>query len=154
MQQFEILQSQFNKEIRESTSSQKLEMIRVKYLGKKGIVKTLLNNIKNLSPDKRKEFGIKLNAFKKEVETMLSKKHQELSKGGKNIFFDITLPGKRAKRGSLHMITLAINEIIDIFKPLGFIRMSYPEVEWEYFAFDALNMPKIIQQEMILNSFL
>jgi len=57
-------------------------------------------------------------------------------------WFDATLPGKKPLKGSLHLMTYAIEEITAIFRKIGFIRVSYPEVEWEFFAFDALNMPK------------
>lgn len=57
-------------------------------------------------------------------------------------YLDVTLPGKAYPAGSLHMVTLAIEEISRIFEKLGFVRMSYPEVEWEYYSFEALNMPK------------
>lgn len=53
----------------------------------------------------------------------------------------MTLPGTTYPRGSLHMVTHAISEIASIFAKIGFIRMSYPEIEWEYYSFESLNMP-------------
>ncbi len=140
MQQFDTIKSQFEEELGKLNSLQDLENLRIKYLGKKGVLKKLLEGISQISKIERKEFGQNINALKKHIETSL--KDYKLNFSKEKSFFDITIPGTRIKRGSLHMVTLAINEIIEIFKPLGFIRMSYPEVEWEYFAFDALNMPK------------
>lgn len=57
-------------------------------------------------------------------------------------FFDKTLPGKEYPKGSLHPISSTIEQIASIFQKLGFIRVSYPEIEWEHFAFETLNMPK------------
>jgi phenylalanyl-tRNA synthetase alpha chain len=132
----------YKEEIEKATSEFILENLRIKYLGRKGIINKLFEEIKTLAKEKRREKGQKINEIKKEIETLIDRKKNELKKTQKEEFFDSTLPGKPYPKGSLHPLTYVIEEIVDIFQKIGFIRVSYPEVEWEYFSFEALNMPK------------
>lgn len=132
----------FKKEISRLNNLQDLENIEIKYLGRNGIVNNLLTKIKNVQDSEKKEYGQKINRMKEEIVNLLKTKRFELSNKKPGEFFDPTLPGKAYPKGSLHPISYTIEEIADIFHDLGFIRVSYPEVEWEYFAFEALNMPK------------
>ena len=132
----------YKEEIEKATSEVILENLRIKYLGRKGIINKLFEEIKTLPKEKRREKGQKINEIKKEIETLIDRKKNELKKTQKEEFFDSTLPGKPYPKGSLHPLTYVIEEIVNIFQKIGFIRVSYPEVEWEYFSFEALNMPK------------
>ena len=132
----------YKEEIKKATSEVILENLRIKYLGRKGIINKLFEEIKTLPKEKRREKGQKINEIKKEIETLIDRKKNELKKTQKKEFFDSTLPGKTYPKGSLHPLTYVIEEIVNIFQKIGFIRVSYPEVEWEYFSFEALNMPK------------
>ena len=132
----------YKEEIEKATSEVILENLRIKYLGRKGIINKLFEEIKTLPKEKRREKGQKINEIKKEIETLIDRKKNELKKTQKKEFFDSTLPGKTYPKGSLHPLTYVIEEIVNIFQKIGFIRVSYPEVEWEYFSFEALNMPK------------
>ena len=132
----------YKEEIKKATSEVILENLRIKYLGRKGIINKLFEEIKTLPKEKRREKGQKINEIKKEIETLIDRKKNELKKTQKKEFFDSTLPGKPYPKGSLHPLTYVIEEIVNIFQKIGFIRVSYPEVEWEYFSFEALNMPK------------
>jgi len=132
----------YKEEIKKATSEVILENLRIKYLGRKGIINKLFEEIKTLPKEKRREKGQKINEIKKEIETLIDRKKNELKKTQKEEFFDSTLPGKTYPKGSLHPLTYVIEEIVNIFQKIGFIRVSYPEVEWEYFSFEALNMPK------------
>jgi phenylalanyl-tRNA synthetase alpha chain len=132
----------YKEEIEKATSEVILENLRIKYLGRKGIINKLFEEIKTLPKEKRREKGQKINEIKKEIETLIDRKKKELKKIKKEEFFDSTLPGKSYPKGSLHPLTYVIEEIVNIFQKIGFIRVSYPEVEWEYFSFEALNMPK------------
>jgi len=132
----------YKEEIEKATSEVILENLRIKYLGRKGIINKLFEEIKTLPKEKRREKGQKINEIKKEIETLIDCKKNELKKTQKEEFFDSTLPGKPYPKGSLHPLTYVIEEIVNIFQKIGFIRVSYPEVEWEYFSFEALNMPK------------
>src|SRR3990167_5167059 len=135
--------SQFKTELKGTTTLSELDNLQIKYLGRKGLINDLLQSINILKQDEKKEFGKKLNMLKTSINQLIEVKKQELLKNiDNNVFIDITLPGKQYPRGSLHPITTAIEEISSIFQKIGFIRMTYPEVEWEYFSFDALNMPK------------
>jgi phenylalanyl-tRNA synthetase alpha chain len=132
----------YKEEIEKATSEVILENLRIKYLGRKGVINKLFEEIKTLPKEKRREKGQKINEIKKEIETLIARKKNELKKTLKEEFFDSTLPGKPYPKGSLHPLTYVIEEIVNIFQKIGFIRVSYPEVEWEYFSFEALNMPK------------
>jgi len=132
----------YKEEIEKATSEVILENLRIKYLGRKGIINKLFEEIKTLPKEKRREKGQKINEIKKEIETLIDRKKNELKKTQKEEFFDSTLLGKPYPKGSLHPLTYVIEEIVNIFQKIGFIRVSYPEVEWEYFSFEALNMPK------------
>jgi len=132
----------YKEEIEKAISEVILENLRIKYLGRKGIINKLFEEIKTLPKEKRREKGQKINEIKKEIETLIDRKKNELKKTQKEEFFDFTLPGKPYPKGSLHPLTYVIEEIVNIFQKIGFIRVSYPEVEWEYFSFEALNMPK------------
>jgi phenylalanyl-tRNA synthetase alpha chain len=132
----------YKEEIEKAISEVILENLRIKYLGRKGIINKLFEEIKTLPKEKRREKGQKINEIKKEIETLIDRKKNELKKTQKKEFFDSTLPGKPYPKGSLHPLTYVIEEIVNIFQKIGFIRVSYPEVEWEYFSFEALNMPK------------
>ncbi len=139
---FKDNQKRFDEEISSIESLKDLEKLEIEFLGSNGVINQLLKKIKDLPQEKRKTFGQQVNQFKKKVEQEITKKKEELRKISKDVFFDPTLPGKKNPRGSLHPLTYVIEEISQIFTSIGFIRVSYPEVEWEYFAFEALNMPK------------
>ena len=116
--------------------------IELSYLGRNGKVNELLKNIKNLSLEEKKTAGKDINAFKVFVTEEIQKAKNALyQKEDENIKVDVTLPPTLDESGSLHPITIAVNEITGIFNKIGFIRMSYPEVDWEYYAFETLNMP-------------
>src|SRR3989338_10578643 len=134
--------SQFKTELKGTTTLSELDTLQIKYLGRKGLINDLLQSINILKQNEKKEFGKKLNILKTSIIQLIEVKKQELLKNEDNKgFIDITLPGKKYPKGSLHPVTTAIEEISAIFQKIGFIRMTYPEVEWEYYAFDALNMP-------------
>lgn len=124
------------------TTIDDLNKLHIAYLGRKGKINDAFGELKNVSPDDRKKTGDALNEVKQYIEDAIKNKETSLHSQSSGTSFDVTLPGVKSQSGSLHIVTYAIEEITDIFASLGFIRMSYPEVEWEYFAFEALNMPK------------
>ena len=132
----------FKKEISETSSLQDLENLEIKYLGRNGIINDLLAKIKDIPPTEKKLYGQKVNRQKSEIEELIKVKKAALSKKKPGGYFDSTLPGKIYPKGSLHIISYAIEDITKIFEKIGFIRVSYPEVDWEYAAFESLNMPK------------
>ena len=137
------VESQFQKDLSQVKSLSDLDNLQIKYLGRKGQINELLQTIGILKQEERNEFGKKVNDLKSSIKHLIEAKRQEfLKKDNTGSFIDITVPGKKYPQGSLHPVTYAIEEISTIFQKIGFIRMTYPEVEWEYYSFDALNMPK------------
>src|SRR3989344_1547646 len=76
-----------------------------------------------------------------QIKHVLEKK-EEIAKSDEKQIIDITAPAKKPVIGHLHLVSQAIEEIVDIFKRIGFSMQSYPEVDWDWYAFESLNMPK------------
>ena len=135
--------SDFKTQLGKIENTEALENLRIKYLGRKGLINSFIKELKKVEVQKRKILGPKINYLKKYVEDEIALKSKYIvDKEEKEESIDITLPGKKYPKGTLHPTTIAIEEITNIFKKIGFIPVSYPEVEWEYFAFESLNMPK------------
>ncbi len=139
------IRENFQKALREG--AEQLSQLRVKYFGKNGVFTELMKNLKNLPPEERPAFGKEVNQVKAELEGALSeaeqaelrrKREQELSEDR----LDVTLPGVGSKTGSLHPLTLVKNQVLDAFLGLGFEIYDGPEVEYDYYSFEALNIPK------------
>jgi len=124
-----------------------IEKLRVEYLGRKGAVTLLLRKLGTLSPEERPKIGQLLNQTKRDIEELLDIKTTEIEKIEKNKKLheesvDITLPGRKYKRGGTHPIALVLKKIEEIFLGLGFKIEEGPEVELDYYNFEALNIPK------------
>ncbi len=133
---------QFKEQLSALKELDTLEIFETEYLGRNGIINQQLKNIKDIDPSERKTFGQEINTVKQQIQEELSAKRTELLKNeNSRKKIDTTLPATQYPQGSLHLVTYAIEEISHIFEKIGFIRMSYPEVEWEFFSFEALNMP-------------
>ncbi len=142
MDKIQHASQEFQQELVLLQSFDQFEQLKTKYLGRNGIINGLLKQLKDAPAQDRKKIGEEINKLKKEVQTALIKKSAELAKSTEEKSeVDVTLPGKTYPKGSLHPITLVIEEINRIFAKIGFVKVSYPEVEWEYFCFDSLNMP-------------
>ena len=130
--------------ILEAEDLDSLEETKLQFLGKSGKLTLAIKNVTKIPAEKRKEFGILANDVKQTIEdtleTQKSKlKGQKLAKVIERI--DVTNPGIKPHLGHLHLVTQAIEEITDIFGKIGFERVRYPEVEWDWYAFEALNFP-------------
>ena len=138
----EDIKKQFDVDSIKVSDSVALEQIRIKYLGKNGLLADLFANMAAIPPQERKEFGQKINTVKNEITQLINGLIQKINENSKekDDSFYCSLPGIKPKIGHLHITTQAIREITEIFKPLGFTRVQYPEIDWEYFAFEALNM--------------
>jgi len=123
-----------------------LESWRVRYLGRKGALSQILRGLATLPLTERKTAGARANEAKAGLEDSFSKKEQALRQGelasAKSETIDITLPGRPLPVGRLHPITQTIDEMCDIFAAMGFQIMEGPEVEWDYYNFEALNIPR------------
>lgn len=131
----------YKTEINSVKTLDKLSELEIKYLGRNGEVNKLLSTIKDIPNEDKRGYGQKVNKLKEEIKKLIEIKKLDLSNKKSAVFFDKTLPGKTYPKGSLHIISNAIEEITKIFEKIGFIRVSYPEVDWEYGAFESLNMP-------------
>ena len=127
----------------QATDAKSVEEFRIKYLGTKGIVKSIMGEMKNVPPDQKKEAGQLLNEFKQFVEAKfealkLAGDGQEKTSAPS---IDLTLPGDPVPVGSRHPITLMRNRIVSIFQRLGFAVAEGPEIEDDWHNFGALNLP-------------
>lgn len=145
LQQIEKLGLKARKELENITGLNELESWRVHYLGRKGELTMILRGLAKMTQEERKTVGAQANQVKNNLEDSLRQKEQALREAqlvsAKEEAIDITLPGRPFPIGRLHPITQAINEICDIFVSMGFQIVEGPDVEWEYYNFEALNMP-------------
>lgn len=147
LQEAGALEARALQELQELSNAQLCEEFRVKYLGRKGQLAQLLDQLRTLPPDVRAEAGRVLNLLKDKLSVGLEQRlalfaqtEQEARLRAEAL--DVTLPGRRQKPGSLHLITQVVKELEDIFVRLGFEVVSGPEVETDYYNFEALNIPK------------
>jgi phenylalanyl-tRNA synthetase alpha chain len=131
-------------EIQAASHSQALQAIYVKYLGRKGILTQFLRNITSLPAEQRPAAGQLANAVKKELEVLLKEAPERIrsAEADKAAAIDVSLPGRPCLVGSLHPITQITHVICDIFMRMGFEVAEGPEVETDYYNFEALNIPK------------
>jgi len=134
-------QKKYELEINSAKTLDELSHLEIKYLGRNGQINKLLSEIKNVPNEEKREYGQKVNLLKTEIKKYIEIRKLIVSKEKSEVFFDKTLPGKTYPKGSIHIVSYAIEEITKIFEKIGFIRVSYPEVDWEYGAFESLNMP-------------
>jgi phenylalanyl-tRNA synthetase alpha chain len=135
-------------EMRNLSDLKELESWRVRYLGKKSELTQLLRGVASLSIDKRKVMGASANELRATLERQYSEKKDaikerafqdiEMAAKGKK---DVSLPGRPIPLGRLHPTTQMVQQICDIFTSLGFQVVEGPEVEWDYYNFEALNIP-------------
>jgi len=134
-------------EIQNAETLNALTLVRAKYLGKKGLLTEKIKSLRSIPQEKRPEYGRILNQIKYRIEGLLREREEylrkaELDRKLKSESFDVTLPGFCIPFGHLHPTTKMLNEIIDIFISLGFSVMEGPEVELDYYNFEALNIPR------------
>jgi phenylalanyl-tRNA synthetase alpha chain len=145
LDQIEELGSKAREELNAVSSLDDLEAWRVRYLGRKSSLVDILRSLSKIPIEERKQVGGRANAIKRSLEEQCEVKKSDLenqtAQPGQGQVLDITLPGKKIPLGRLHPTTQAFNEICDIFVSMGFKIAEGPEVEWEYYNFDALNMP-------------
>ncbi len=140
------LEGKLKKELSSVGNLKDLEELKIKALGKKSELYSILRNIGELPPEERKHAGESVNKLKTILEEEISKVESELKKkaGAEKLSaeaVDITMPGDYIRKGSLHPVAQIMEEIVEIFKPLGYSVVHGPEIEHEFFNFDALNIP-------------
>ena len=146
-QQLETIRQLALKAIEEAEDQQGLENLRVKYLGKKGELTAILKQMGKLSPEERPIMGQLANDVRAAIEETFTKKAAHLKEALleqrlKRETIDVTLPGKHKELGSKHPLSIVLDEIKEIFVGMGFDIVEGPEVESDYYNFEALNIPK------------
>lgn len=147
LEKLQKIECDSSENIKSADTIPETEDIRIKYLGRKGVLNSILQQIGTLTPSERPEFGKKVNSLKEKLQREIEEKlallvRVEEEKKIKEEFTDTTLPGTPRHIGHVHPITQVMQDIIDIFAGLGFEIADGPEAETEYYNFDALNMPK------------
>lgn len=141
------LKESAGKKIKEMSNLEELDKLKVELLGKKGKLKEILNGMKDLSKEARPAIGKVANEVRDFITVEFEEKFNEVKDKIKKEkiakeTLDITLPGKRVELGKLHPVTETFEVVEDIFIKMGFDVASGPEIESDYYNFDALNIPK------------
>jgi phenylalanyl-tRNA synthetase alpha chain len=144
--QIEELLAQANSQIDGAQDLASLDAVRVEYLGKKGKLTALLKGLSSLPVEEKKSAGQKINEAKRQLQGTLDNRLKTLevellNKRLESESVDVTLPGRGLAGGGLHPVTRTINRISALFAELGFSIEEGPEVESEYYNFEALNIP-------------
>lgn len=142
--ELEALAPEFEQGLTSVTGEDGLEELRVKYLGRKGLLAAKLSEIPALPEEARPLAGKTANAVKSRLTELFDAKQAELQRAASDAgmsSFDPAMPGREPELGSLHPITLVVREICEVFKGLGFEVVTGPEVETDFFNFEALNFP-------------
>jgi len=128
--------------IKQVTNKEELKKVQVEFLGrKKGKITQLLRNMAALPSQERPLIGKLINEIKGEIQKSLEVKRKQISKEKTEEYIDITFPGKKPKIGKIHPLTHTMEEIKRVFISMGFQVVRGPEMETEYYNFEALNMP-------------
>ena len=146
-EELQALKEQALKELETAASVDALKDLRVKYLGKKGHMTDILRGMGSLPAEERPKIGQIVNEVKKVLEEAIAAKAEVLEAEAlkqrlASEKVDITLPGRKPQCGHLHPITLTMREIKKIFMRMGFEVLEGPQIESDYYNFEALNLPK------------
>ncbi len=146
-QELEAIRQRAISELEAAKGQQELETLRVKYLGKKGEVTAILKKMGGLSAEERPVIGQLANEVRTMIEDEITKRAAELKEAAlqerlKSEALDVTLPGRQRPLGASHPLSIVLDEIKEIFVGMGFDIVDGPEVETDYYNFEALNIPK------------
>ncbi len=146
-QQLKSLRQEAEATMAQVADLESLNELRVKYLGKKGVLTGILRNMGGLSPEERPKIGMLANQVRDALEGLFSGKEAELKQKAKadrlgREKIDVTLPGRLFLQGHRHPLSLVQEEIEEIFLGMGFQIAEGPEIESDYYNFEALNIPK------------
>lgn len=145
-EQLEAIRQEAEAALQTCTDAKQLDAIRVQYLGKKGALTAILKQMGKLSAEERPVMGQLANAVRSDIESAITKQQAAIAEATleqklQSETLDITLPGKQKKIGGLHPLTIVENEIKEIFLGMGFSVADGSEVEYDYYNFEALNLP-------------
>lgn len=158
LNQIEEIKTRAKHELDSISDNPALETWRVRYLGKKSDLTQILRGLASLSIEERKAVGSAANELRLSLEESFKQKEQHLREAQTIAVaikeaVDVTLPGRRLPSGHLHLIHQTIQEICDIFNSMGFQTVDGPEVEMEYYNFEALNIPESHPSRDNMSSF-
>jgi phenylalanyl-tRNA synthetase alpha chain len=143
--EFKELKQTIENKLREVSSSHELKEFSSKYLGKKGEIRKIFSDLKNLSVEEKKVLGQEVNAFTAEIEKLVLDMEASFKKlqrdSGKNKI-DTELPGEVPPTGNIHPLTIVRREMEEIFEHMGFSVLEGPEIEDQWHNFDSLNIPE------------
>ena len=138
--ELESLITSLKDELASCTKEADILNVKSKYVGKKSRITEILGNLKNMTVEEKRKYGSLINNTKKEMESIIASSLESLESKA-NITFDDTLDYD-IENGSLHPVTIVAKEVTDCLKKMGFTVVSGPEMESEYYNFEALNVPK------------
>lgn len=146
MEDLEQLAEAGRSDIAAAADSQALEALRVEYLGKKGKLTALLKGLGSVAPEERPAAGARINAVKQDLQALIGERKDSLEAAAVGArlaaeAIDVSLPGRAVSEGRLHPITRTIERIEDFFGSVGFSVADGPEIEDDYYNFEALNFP-------------
>ncbi len=139
------IKKEAQKELSTISNLKELEHVSKKYLSKKGEIAKVFLSLKDLSDTKKREVGKEANLIKKEIESLIKKRKEIFKNTNINIVagsFDVTRPAEKIERGHIHPLTQTQRQAQEIFIQMGFEIALGPEIEKEWYNFDALNIPK------------
>lgn len=145
-QKIEDLKQAFQSEIEKIQQTKELEVLRIKYLGKKSPIQALMQDLRTCSPEERPEMGKLINTLKQDVSAQIDThfkalEAQELLSRLSEEKVDVTLPGRRKILGKKHPLSQMLDEVIEILVGMGFSVQESPEIETEYYNYGGLNYP-------------
>ena len=146
-EKLKMLQEKASEAFREAKEIKDVDELKVKYLGKKGELTRLLKDLGRLSAEERPIIGQFANDVRQDIETMLEETKKrltaaEMERRMEKEKIDVTMPGKAQPEGHKHPMSIVIDELCDIFMGMGYEVAEGPEVEKDYYNFEALNIPK------------
>ena len=146
-EELDRLQNEVLISLSQAPTEKEISEVRVKYLGKKGSITQVLKSLGTLPESERREIGQRANQLKQNTETRIEEalsriREKDRREALEREKIDVTLPGRRIAVGKRHPLTQILDAIIDIFSRLGFEVVEGPEVELDYYNFEALNIPK------------
>ncbi len=141
LEELKNYREQFDHDAETVDSSDTLESLRIKYLGRKGLIAQSFKKIGGLPPDVRGQFGKDLNAFKAHANERFDTLQNTVAQKSDESWIDVTMPSRKRFTGSIHPLTLVEREVRKVFTRMGFTVMRGPEIEDTWHNFDALNTP-------------
>ena len=146
MQEINKLLDKAKEAIKQVEELSALDSIRVEYLGKKGVLTDLLKGLAKLSPSDRPKYGQAVNLAKKDIANLIQEKkehlqHIQMENELKQQTIDVSLPGRNHRAGTIHPVTQVKFKMNQFFQNLGFDVVEGPEIETDYYNFEALNIP-------------